>query len=100
VRVELLAEAERELGQEIGYHEAIEPGLGQRLKTEIRQAIEWIRRNPEVPPLRAKGYRRVNLRVFPYYIAYLIWADTIWILAVAHCRRRPEFWVRRKGRIS
>ncbi|MGK0188595.1 MAG: toxin ParE1/3/4 [Verrucomicrobiales bacterium] len=36
--------------------------------------------------------RRVNLMRFPYHIAYFIWEETIWIVAVAHSSRRPNFW--------
>ena len=53
-----------------------------------------------MPRLRPRGYRRVNLKVFGYYIAYDIWADTIWILAIAHARRRPEYWIGRRKQIG
>jgi hypothetical protein len=43
--------------------------LGIRLKEEARTTFQWIRHNSQVPRLRAKGYHRVNLKVFPYYIA-------------------------------
>ena len=41
------------------------------------------------------GYRRVNLRVFPYFVAYVSSGDTIWVLAIGHVRRRPEYWIKR-----
>ncbi len=96
MRMLILREAEEELNRAIDYHEIVEPGLGLRLKQEVRDALDWIRKNPEIPRVRAKGYRRVNLKVFRYYIAYLVWADTIWILAIAHGRRRPEYWLKRR----
>ncbi|MGO9948932.1 MAG: hypothetical protein ACLPWG_19040, partial [Steroidobacteraceae bacterium] len=43
-----------------------------RFWDEVDQHITWITENPEVPQARDGGYRRVNLRVFPYYIAYII----------------------------
>ena len=98
--VEILQEAQDELDAAIAYYEDNEPGLGVRLKKETRAAIEWIVRNPEVPRPRAKGYRRVNLKVFQHYVAYFIWAETIWIVAVAHGRRRPEYWLSRKKLIG
>jgi hypothetical protein len=70
LKIEILEEAYRELDEAIAYHENIEPGLGIRLKDEARAVIHWIFNNAELPPLRAKGYRRVNFRVFPYYVAY------------------------------
>ena len=78
------------------YHEEIEASPSVRLKEEVRVAIHWIQTNPEVPRLRAKGYRRVNLKVFRFYVAYFIWVDTIWVLAIAHGGRRPEYWLQRK----
>lgn len=97
MRLEILREAEAELRDAIARYEEIEPGLGVRLKVEARDALLWIQQHPETPRLRAGGYRRVNLNVFRYYVAYHIWADTIWILAIAHGHRRPEYWIERTG---
>jgi len=47
----------------------------------------------------AGGYRRVNLRIFPYYIAYIIRSNGLWILAIAHTHRRPEYWIEREKTI-
>lgn len=95
MNLEILQEAEAELNEAVARYEAIEPGLGIRLKEEARRTMLWIREHPELPRLRSKGYRRVNLKVFRYYIAYHIWLDTIWVLAVAHGHRRPEYWIGR-----
>ncbi|MCX6917226.1 MAG: hypothetical protein NT167_30010 [Verrucomicrobia bacterium] len=32
--------------------------------------------------------------------AEVIWGDAIWVLAVAHGRRRPEYWLKRKKKIG
>ena len=77
MKVEILQEAEDELNAAVAYYEAVEAGLGMRLKEETRAVIQWIARNPEVPRLRSNDYRRVNLKVFQHYVAYFIWADTI-----------------------
>jgi toxin ParE1/3/4 len=99
MKTEILSQAEVELAEAIAYYEEIEPGLGVRLKDETQSALLWIRNNHELPRLRAKGYRRVNLKVFPYYVAYFVWAERIWVLAVAHSRRGPEYWLERKRSI-
>lgn len=44
-----------------------------------------------MPRLR-RNYRRVNLRVFPFYVAYVAENDLIWVLAVAHGYRKPGYW--------
>jgi len=98
MRIEILHQAEEELTKAVAYYDEIEPGLGLRLKDEIHKIIRWIGDHPEIPRLRPKGYRQVNLKVFRYYIAYFIWNDTVWILAVAHGSRHPEYWMERKQR--
>ena len=90
-----LDEADHEFAESAAYYESREPGLGIRFRDEVAAVVDWIHRNPEVPRLRGKGYRRVNLRVFPHYVAYLVRGDTIWIVAIAHGHRRPEFWLHR-----
>lgn len=99
MKLEILQEAEAELEEAIARYEEIEPGLGIRLKKESRKTLIWITQNSDLPRLRPSGYRRVNLNVFRYYVAYHIWADTIWILAIAHAYRRPEYWIESKGEI-
>ena len=96
MKIEILHAAEEELSEAISYYEEIEPGLGIRLKDEVRAVIQWIGENPEKPRLRPQGYRRVNLKVFRYYIPYFVWNNAVWILAVAHGARRPEYWLERK----
>jgi hypothetical protein len=66
MRIEILEEAEQELVEAIIYYEQLEPGLGFRLKEMARETIQWIARHPDIPRLRPTGYRRVNLKVFPY----------------------------------
>ena len=90
-----LEQAERELVASVAYYESREPGLGSRFRDEVEDVVNWILRFPEVPRLRQKGYRRVNLRTFPHYVAYVIRGDTIWIVAIAHGHQRPEYWVKR-----
>ena len=68
---------------------------GQRFWDEIDQHIAWIAENPEVPRLRDGDYRRVNLSVLPYYIAYVVRDPVIWILAVARGHSLPEYWIDR-----
>ena len=90
-----LEEAEQEFVQSVEYYESREGGLGLRFRDEVAATVDWILEHPDVPRLRRKGYRRVNLRAFPHYVAYITRGDTIWIVAIAHGHRRPEFWMER-----
>ena len=89
----LLAEAAQEVFDAAAYYEEQQEGLGRRLEAEFHLHVSWILQNPTVPRLRRKRYRRVNLKVFPYYIAYAIRGDEIRIVAFGHGHRRPEYWI-------
>ena len=96
----VLQQAFEELNDAIAYYEEQQAELGLRLKDEVDQHVNWILGNSTVPQIRRGGYRRVNLKVFPYHIAYIIREDTLWILAIAHGHRKPEYWIKRKNEIS
>jgi len=91
MNLEILDEATAELQDALARYESIESGLGIRFKQEVKAAVAWITVHIEMPRIRPGGYRRVNLQVFPYYLAYVIESGTIWILAIAHSARNPEY---------
>jgi plasmid stabilization system protein ParE len=97
VSIVILQQAQLELLAAISYYEAERAGLGQRFKDEVDRSLLWIAAHPDLHRARSGGYRRMNLRVFPYYIPYIIRGETVWILAVAHGSRRPEYWIGRKS---
>ena len=82
----------RNFAAQVAYYEEREPGL--RFYDEVIAHLEWIAANPEVPRVR-KGYRRVNLKIFRFYLAYVVESDRVWILAVAHGHTRPGYWMKR-----
>jgi plasmid stabilization system protein ParE len=71
-------------------------GLGRRFKNEVDCCVSRLAAHPEIGGLRSQGYRRLNLRVFPYYLPYLVREQTLWILAVAHTKRKPLYWISRR----
>ena len=100
MKKKFLQQAFQELIDAIDYYEEKQSGLGLKQKDEINRHVAWISSNPIVTRIRKGGYRRVNLKVFPYYIAYIIREDTLWILAIAHSHRKPEYWIKRKKEID
>jgi plasmid stabilization system protein ParE len=58
----------------------------------LERAVEFVRVNPEAgTPIRG-AIRRWLIRRFPYSVIYREEESRIYILAVAHQRRRPEYW--------
>lgn len=94
MRIELHPGADDEFAAQVAYYEDQETGLGQRFYAEVIAYLDWISANPEVPRMR-EGHRRVNLKVFPFYVAYTAERDRVWVLAVAHGSKRPRYWVDR-----
>jgi plasmid stabilization system protein ParE len=100
MKIVFLSEARNEFLDAISHYEEERPGLGQRFKDEVDRSLLWIAEHPELCRLRPGGYRRMNLRIFPYFIPYIIRGTTLWVLALAHGSRRPEYWIKRGHDIS
>jgi len=67
----------------------------QAFALEIDRALNAIAAAPERWPVQLSGERRFTLSRFPYSVLYRTRAGEIFIVAIAHHRRRPEFWRRR-----
>ncbi|MBI4028352.1 MAG: type II toxin-antitoxin system RelE/ParE family toxin [Verrucomicrobia bacterium] len=96
----VLPQAAEEFDDTTDYYEQRQHGLGHCFRGEVDRHIRWIAENAEIPRLRSGGYRRVNLKVFPHYIAYVCVANMLWILAIAHGHRKPQYWIARKQDIG
>jgi len=100
MRIQVLPPARVELVDAANYYDRQQRGLGWRFWTEVDQCILWIAQNPTVPRLRAGRYHRVNLNNFPYYVAYIVRPNAIWILAIASARTLPEYWIGRLNELE
>ena len=88
--------ARLELIEVIEYYRSLSPQLARSFKKAFDTAISEIKEFPEIAPpvlLTTYGARRKNLNKFPYYIAYILEPDAIFIVAVAHNRRDPRYWL-------
>ena len=88
MKLEVLDEVETELNEAIACYQEIESGLGIRLKKRSAAPSSGSARTPN-HPTPAQRLPPGELEVFGYYIAYDIWADTIWILAIAPWAETP-----------
>lgn len=94
--IRFVEEAQNEFLDCISYYEDARAGLGRRFKDEVDRCLWWIADRPELYRLRPGDYRRINLKVFPYYLPYIVRGQTLWILAVAHASREPHYWISRR----
>ena len=100
MNIRFVEEAQSEFLDAISDYEDARSGLGRSFKDEVERSVLWIADHPELYRLRPGDYRRINLRVFPYYIPYIVREEILWILAVAHASRKPHYWISRRGEIA
>lgn len=88
-------EAETEFAQAIEYYEEHEVSLGYDFAVEVYSAIERAAAHPKAWPLMEAEIRRCLVRRFPYGILYAEEEEGIFILAVMHLHRDPDYWKKR-----
>lgn len=89
-------EAETELREALKYYNRQRPGLGSELRQEFEAAASRACRNPlHYAATGSSGARFCPFHRFPYSLVYIDLDDHIWIVAVAHHRRRPRYWQER-----
>jgi toxin ParE1/3/4 len=88
--------AERELAEAVEFYESARLGLGEEFLEEVEHATVFLGRYPEAAPRVGGAIRRFVLPRFPYFLIYRpLGSGRIRILAVAHQRRRPLYWIGR-----
>ncbi len=88
-------DAKAEFLAAVQYYESCQSGLGRRFKLFVHSAIQKIADTPFQYRLIHTHFRRYLLPKFPYAILFSIEPDNIRIIAVAHTKRKPGYWLRR-----
>jgi toxin ParE1/3/4 len=89
--------ARLELDEATTYYEELQPGLGIEFLQQVEQTTERLQHDPRMgAPYKQSAYRHYVIHRFPYVIYYQEREDAIWIMAVAHGQRRPDYWTRRR----
>lgn len=90
------AEAELEFIQASEYYRNISPQLGRKFVDAFREVMADIHLFPEMAvQIHPMGVRRAQMKKFPYNVLYLLDPDAIFIIAVAHQERHPDYWLHR-----
>ena len=88
-------EASAEFLASVQYYEDCQPNLGRRFRLAVAAAIEKIAETPFGYRVLRAPFRRYLLQKFPFSVIYSIEPDHIRILAVAHSKRKPGYWLAR-----
>lgn len=92
MKIEFLPEADEEFREAARYYESEAAGVGLSFIAAVHKGVDEIVGFPLATQILRAGIRKKVLRHFSYNIFYAIEADTIVIIAVAHQRKRPNYW--------
>jgi plasmid stabilization system protein ParE len=95
MKVVFSAYAKQELDDVVCYLELEFEGLGKRFKAEVKKAAKRIAEHPEAWSIERGDVRKCLLHKFPYKLLYSIEEDHIFVIAVAHQHRKPDYWIER-----
>lgn len=81
---------------QVAFYESRQTGLGAEYLAAFEKSMEAILDQPERQRVVVEpDIRRFRMARFPFGIIYRAVADAVQILAVAHLRKRPAYWVPR-----
>ena len=89
-------DAETEFNEAIDYYEGIELGLGYDFALEVYSTIQRSVSLPKAWSVIEGDIRRSLVRRFPYGVLYSEEDNGIYIIAVMHLHRLPDYWKLRK----
>lgn len=70
-------------------------GLGEDYLSELESSYQAIHELPNTWPKFEKEFRRFLLSKFPFSVIYRANEKTIFIIAVMHNSRKPDYWKER-----
>lgn len=74
------------------FYNANAPKLGQELVTEVERVLAMAVEHPEIGIAAFHRCRRILVRRFPFNVFYQVRGDVIYVIALAHQHRKPDYW--------
>lgn len=92
--------AQDELLESVLWYNIRKPRLGNEFFDTISSVIDQISQNPKQFPYLTNE-KQIQVKVvkrFPFSVIFKVEADQLLILAVAHNKRKPNYWIKRKSK--
>lgn len=78
-------------------YRAVDPAIAERFRQAVEDARQRIATSPESLYALDQHYRQIRVSRFPYTLIFrALSATEVMIVAVAHMRRKPTYWKRRR----
>jgi len=90
-------DAEEELSAAVSWYDERRPGLGEEFFVATDETFRLIRQFPEIgkraPEVhRTSSVRKIAVEGFPYWVVYQELPALLYVVAIAHFRRRHGYW--------
>lgn len=95
MEVDFIEPASIELDDAITYYNLQSYGLGDKFFDEVLRMTKLISIFLELWAKNTEHTRKAVFKKFPYSLIYSIHHNKIYIIAVAHHHREPEYWIDR-----
>ena len=90
-------EAQRELREAAQYYQQRSAEVGENFLSAIQSGFRQIQRSPATWRRIRGDIRRFLVKTFPYGIVYVYRREEIFVLAIMHVKREPDYWLGRLG---
>lgn len=90
-------EAESEFLAALAYYAERSTSVAERFDAEIQRLVDQIETMPRRHGPWRHGTRRARARRFHYLVIFAERPKTLHILAIAHIRQHPDYWLQRLG---
>jgi toxin ParE1/3/4 len=99
--LKIIVPAELELHEATMWYRERDPRVADRFAAEARKTLRLIEQFPQIGGLVVgidRHVRRMPIHAFPYGIVFVDLGDSIEVVAFAHNRRRPAYFMARLRR--
>jgi plasmid stabilization system protein ParE len=95
MRIIFSPEARLEFDEAERYYHRQAPYLGKEFRKEVLDTLPRLRNWPLAGPIELGEIRRLTLTRFPYKLLYSVELGYIYVIAVSHQHREPNYWIER-----
>lgn len=87
--------AKAEMREAAFFYEDCRHGLGREFLDAVELAFSEITRRQMTWRILKGRFRRYLVHHFPYAVVYAVEKDAIYVAAIMHMKRKPDYWIDR-----
>jgi len=92
MRIKISSSAAEDIRSAVVYYSERSPELPASFIDDFDAACSLISDSPQIGSPIGEGNRKLVMQRFPFIVIYRIDEDQVFVLAVGHQRRHPDYW--------